>query len=128
VSENSSLDRAISWLNGQKTAASGPGELALHLQSLATMFRRMHVQEHREHIARFHNAAGVIPFFQDTDIGALVLEQAADDASDATLKSFLYTEALYRAQWCAQAASAGGEGLARSRHVEQLQAKLANAA
>jgi hypothetical protein len=92
------------------------------------MFRRSLVEDHRELIGCFHNAAGGFAYFRDEDVGALVLEEAADTTQDAKLKLFLYTEAFYRAQWCAQAATAGGEGASRSQHVHELQAKMADAA
>ncbi len=32
--------------------------------------------------------------------------------------------ALGRAEWCASCATAGGEGIARSRHVQELEALI----
>lgn len=128
MSSDSSLERAIAGLGGQGFGRSNLGELASHLRTLASMFRRVPEGERRELIGRFHNAAGGLPYFQDNDIGALILEEAADVTPDPLLRNFLYTEAYYRAQWCAQAATSGGEGLARSRHMNELEAKMAHAA
>lgn len=74
-------------------------------------------------MAEFHNCAGRLPYFQDCDIGALVLEAAADAANDPELRSFLYDAARLRAIWCAQGATARGEGVARMAHVDRLEGK-----
>ena|SRR5579871_4079054 len=76
-------------------------------------------------IAEFHNLAGRLPYWQDYDVGALILESVADSLSDGDEKKLFYRHALYRARWCASCASAGGEGLARMFHVTELQKKNA---
>jgi hypothetical protein len=120
----SEFSRIEAWLSGQVAERWSLTDLLAQLNSLAGTFRRTPVAEHREIIASFHDIAGRLPYFYDSDIGALVLESAADAEVDARLRQFLYTEALYRARWCASAASAGGEGIARSRHISQLELKL----
>jgi len=75
-------------------------------------------------IAEFHNKAGRLDYWQDRDIGALVLECVADSMQSSNRRCALYRHAMYRAQWCAAGASAGGEGRARSKHVQQIEKKL----
>jgi hypothetical protein len=74
-------------------------------------------------VAEFHNLAGSLPYWRDADVGALILESVADGLPDGSLKEFLYRHALYRARWCASAATAGGEGRSRMLHVNHLQIK-----
>ena len=93
------------------------------MENLARLLAKTDVTQHADLIAQFHNAAGQLPYVDDCDFGALVLEQQAELLSD-DLKRVLLTEALRRAQWCAQAATAGGEGLARMVHVNQLAQNL----
>jgi hypothetical protein len=98
--------------------------LAGHLESLASMFARTSRDQHRELIAQFHNCAGKLPYVDDCDFGALVLESAADATKDEQLCEFLLSEALYRATWCMQAATAGGEAIARSIHLKRLDERI----
>ncbi len=67
--------------------------------------------------------ADQLPWPQDRDFGALLLQHTALDAT-GNLSQFLLTKALERAQWCAQCATSGGEGLARSAHIEELKEAL----
>jgi len=76
-------------------------------------------------MAGFHNFAGQFPYWADCDVGALALEDVADDMPSGLRRALLYRHAVYRAQWCASAATAGGEGAARSRHLQRTMAKLA---
>jgi hypothetical protein len=75
-------------------------------------------------IAEFHNWAGRLPYWKDRDIGALVLEQVADSMVPSMRRAALYRHAMYRARWCAAAATAGGEGISRSTHAQQIEKKL----
>jgi hypothetical protein len=68
--------------------------------------------------------AGRYDYWADRDIGALILEHVADSMTQSVRRAALYRHARYRAEWCAAAATAAGEGMARSRHVEQLAQKL----
>jgi len=74
-------------------------------------------------IAEFHNSAGRLPYWQDYDIGALILECAADQLETGKEKDLFYQHAIYRAQWCASGSSGSGEGMARIQHVHQIQKK-----
>ena len=102
--------------------------LARHLEAFVAIFSRTSTDQHQSMIREFHNGAGRLPYFQDTDIGALILEAAADASEDSALRRFLYTEALFRARWCASGATAGAEGHARSVHVRRLDEKSRYAA
>jgi hypothetical protein len=101
--------------------------LASHLQSLAQLLVRAHPEQRRELIARFHDGAGKIPYPDDADIGALFLEDAGDKAQDSEQKKFLYQEAYFRASWCADSGTSGGECLARSKHLDRVNDKLRSA-
>jgi hypothetical protein len=94
-----------------------------HLEKLAGLLHRMDRQHHDASFAEFHNLAGRLPYVSDSDFGALVLEREADLNAEGTLRSRLYREAMWRARWCAQAATAGGEGLARIQDVDRLMNK-----
>ena len=101
--------------------------LAGHLESLASMFVRTSRDQHRDLIAQFHDCAGKLPYVDDCDFGALVLEGAAEVVTDEELREFLLTEARFRAMWCVQAATAGGEAIARSVHLRRLDERTQNA-
>src|SRR3990172_4317193 len=96
-------------------------------QSLAQLLVRAHPEQRRELIAKFHDCAGKIPYPDDADIGALFLEDAGDKAQDSEQKKFLYQEAYFRASWCADSGTSGGECLARSKHLDRVNDKLRSA-
>ena len=100
--------------------------LAECLEKYASMFQRASRDQHRELIAQFHDCAGKLPYIFDWDYGALVLEATAIEIDDRGLQVWLLTEARFRALWCAQAGTAGGECLARYQHVKNLDEKLCN--
>jgi hypothetical protein len=109
------------------------GILATHVEDLAWLFQRLTPAQRREWAAQFHNAAGKLPYVEDCDFGALVLECVADSVFGfgeirSEIQRYLYTEAIFRARECAQAATAGGEGIARAQHLSRLDEKLRNAA
>jgi hypothetical protein len=99
-----------------------------HFDRLASMFQRSSHDQHRDLIAQFHDCAGKLPYVFDQDFGALVLEAAAFSVEDKELQAWLYTEARYRALWCAQAGTAGGECVARYQHVKRLDDRLSGGA
>jgi hypothetical protein len=98
--------------------------LAEHMEQLCGLFPRTSREQHRALIAEFHNCAGRLPCVFDDDYGALLLESTADLTDDPLLRRWLYTEARFRAEWCAQAATAGGEGISRYQAVRRLNEKL----
>lgn len=92
------------------------------LLNIASMFERLTDKDViDELVAQFHNHAGHYPFIDDVDFGAMILEITATNVSDLNLKKRLINEAIYRARWCAQAATSGGEGLCRKRHISKLE-------
>jgi len=95
-----------------------------HLEKFAVMIPRLEDSQVDETLAEFHNLAGRFPYWQDSDIGSLILESLADEIAPAPLSNRLYKEAMYRARWCAAAATSGSEGLARSIDVKRLSDKL----
>ena len=113
----SALDRAGSDL-------STVGHDVAMLRRLAGALPRVLEESLESAIAEFHNFAGRFPYWADCDVGALVLEDVADDMFPGPRRVLLYRNALYRAQWCASAATAGGEGMGRSLHLERVRAKL----
>ena len=107
------------------------GAIATHVEELAWVFPRTKPDQRREITAQFHNAAGRLQYVDDCDFGALVLECVADSLVGfgqihQELQTWLYTEAIFRARMCAQAATAGGEGIARAQHLKRLEEKLQN--
>lgn len=94
------------------------------MRKFAALFARTSKAHHREMMAQFHNEMGRVPYDGDRDLGALILEAEADGLTDKDLRLFLYTEASFRAGWCAQNSSGPGEGLARAKHWDDLKEKL----
>jgi hypothetical protein len=94
------------------------------LAQFASMFGRMLPDQHDELVAQFHNLAGRLPYVEDSDYGALLLEATADALQDSSLARRLYREAFYRARWCVQAATAGGEMIARSSDLSRIESKF----
>ena len=118
------LENAKAWL--AKQPFQKHADWAAHLERFAEIFTRTSRDQHRALMSEFHNGAGRLPYFQDKDIGALILEATADAMTDRDLRVFLYSEAKLRATWCAQGASAGGEGMARAHHIQELDDKIRN--
>jgi hypothetical protein len=94
------------------------------LESLAITLTRLAAGQLPEALAQFHNIAGRLPYAGDSDFGALLLESIANDTTDPSLAHELLTAALYRARWCAQAATSGSEGFARAADLKRIQSKL----
>lgn len=61
-------------------------QLSAHLESLAGMFTRVSRDQFRELAAQVHNCAGKLPYVDDCDYGALVLESVSDIAATAELR------------------------------------------
>ena len=75
-------------------------------------------------VAEFHNMAGRYDYWADRDVGAMILEQVADSLASSPRRTALYRHAKYRAEWCTASATAGGEAIARSKHIERLADKI----
>lgn len=71
----------------------------------------------------FSRLASDLPYGNDCDYGALLLE-AESDRRCGNDKAILLDAALERARFCASAATSGGEGLARMIHVQRLENKI----
>ena len=99
-------------------------QLVAHLETLAGMFTRVSRDQFRELSAQVHNCAGKLPYVDDCDYGALVLESVSDSAASAELRLWILTEARFRALWCVQGATAGGEVIARGQHLDRLDKKI----
>lgn len=98
---------------------------ATDLLRYAEIMSQLSSDELEEAFARFHNSAARYDYWCDCDVGALLLERVADGMCvDSTRQRVLYRHAHFRAVWCAQAATSGGEGIARSVHIKRLEAKL----
>jgi len=69
-------------------------------------------------------AADALPWYYDQDYAAVALQAASGHASDAALRRKMLSLAHIRASWCASCSTSGGEGTARSRHVQELEAAL----
>lgn len=78
----------------------------------------------KEIFREFIVEAEKLPWPQDSDFGALVLQSKSAQASNLEVKRFMLNEAISRAQWCATCATSGGEGHARMVHVNELKAEL----
>lgn len=99
-------------------------QLSAHLESLAGMFTRVGGDQFRELAAQVHDCAGKLPYVDDCDYGALVLESVSETAASAELRLWILTEARFRALWCVQGATAGGEAIARGQHLKRLEEKI----
>ena len=95
------------------------------LENCAAQLRDATPAERDALLEKIHAAAEPLPYAADSDFGALLLESAAADCTDRMWKAKLLGAALRRAQACAAAATAGGEGLARMQDVRRIQAELA---
>lgn len=100
-------------------------QIAQRILELAHLMPRMAAEQHEEVVAEIHSLSGRLDYVFDDDFGAVALEEAGDVAADVQQQRYLYRHALYRATWCAQAASASGEGIARSCRIERIRAKCA---
>jgi hypothetical protein len=72
----------------------------------------------------FEREAEKLPWPQDRDFGALVLQSLSKVVSNTEIKHFMLSKAISRAHWCATCSTSGGEGLARAEHIHELKAEL----
>ncbi len=98
--------------------------LVKHLQNLGEKLVSTSPENRRELIAQFHDCAGKIPYAGDCDVGALVLESIADTIEDHEMQMWLYHEAGFRANWCAESGTSGSECHARSVHFKRIHKKI----
>ena len=72
---------------------------------------------------KFEVEAEKLPWPQDSDFGAIVLQVESANANEL-IAQYMLSQAIKRAQWCATCATSGGEGLARSIHIKELESEL----
>jgi hypothetical protein len=72
---------------------------------------------------QFEDEANKLPWPQDSDFGALVL-QAEHANANREIGMFMLYKAIERAVWCATCATSGGEGLARAKDIKELKIEL----
>ena len=72
----------------------------------------------------FKTVADDLPWPQDHDFGALILQNNYDKAQNKDISRLMLVAACERARWCATCATSGGEGLARSEHLKELEHEL----
>jgi len=113
--------KAIEELEKAKSSSTSHANTIEHMLNIASMFDRLSDKSMMNGlVAQFHNFAGQCPYINDRDIGALVLEITAMNSPGMELQKRLLEEAAYRASWCAQSASSGGEGASRAEHLYRL--------
>ena len=88
------------------------------------MLPRVISDQREETIAQIHDLAGRLSYYEDRDLGALALEAVGDLITEKEFQRIIYTHALYRARWCAQGGTSGGESLARANHIYVIEAKM----
>jgi len=76
--------------------------------------------------AQVRQAADALPWYYDQDYAAVVLQAASEQTDDLELRRKLLSLAHIRASWCASCSTSGGEGTARSRHVQEIESALAS--
>ena len=76
--------------------------------------------------ARLATESDRFGWFRDCDYAAVALLAAYVQVASPQLRGSMLRFALERAQWCAGCATAGGEGLARSVHVYELEVLVGN--
>lgn len=84
------------------------------------------LHEANEIYINFEVEAERLPWPQDNDFGALVLQFACTKTVNIDVRKFMLSKALARAQWCATCATSGGEGISRMQHVNELKNELLN--
>ncbi|KGI76767.1 hypothetical protein LF63_0114550 [Oleiagrimonas soli] len=90
---------------------------------VSSVARAATVDEAEAVLARLSSEADLLDWPLDRDYAAWALQRASVGAAAAVRRVMLQT-ALARARWYAACATAGAEGLARSRHVHELEALL----
>ena len=74
---------------------------------------------------RLGAASDQLGWSRDCDYAAVALQAALAQTCTPRIRNAMFGFALERARWCASCATAGGEGLARSMHVHELEALAA---
>jgi len=72
-------------------------------------------------LAELEVEANKLGWPRDKDYAALLLQHAVLQVENRPARAAMLDFALAQATWCASCATAGGEGLARSAHVRELE-------
>ncbi|GAB3244665.1 hypothetical protein [Chitinimonas naiadis] len=78
-------------------------------------------EELRSQFVALEPEANKLEWLFDRDFTALLIQHALPRFRSDALRLIALDVAIDRASWCASAATAGGEGLARSVHVRELE-------
>ncbi|THB64302.1 MAG: hypothetical protein D6B27_10660 [Gammaproteobacteria bacterium] len=84
------------------------------------------LEEADKQFLSFEDEANKLPWTQDHDFGALVLQHKAMSTANSEIKKHMLNKAIERAKWCAACATSGGEALARAKHMNELQQESYN--
>lgn len=95
-----------------------------HILQMVSGFSELEEVSWSDAMSALHDGAGRLPWAGDYDFGAMALEAEARKPLSPKLQRFLLQNALLRAEWCTDGATARGEELARQAHVDKLKAKL----
>ncbi|MTV39877.1 hypothetical protein [Duganella radicis] len=87
---------------------------ALDVSLLPPLFSQLEVESNR------------LGWSRDCDYAAVALQAASLSVASPVIRKAMLDFALARAEWCASCATAGGEGIARSVHVQALRDLLKN--
>ena len=106
-----------------RTALRNEGCDTTQIESLvAKTVEAKTVEDLRSQLALLEPEANKLGWPCDADFTALLLQHMLPHFDSNELRCVAVEFALDRARWCASAATAGGEGLARSRHIHELEA------
>ncbi|WP_217875212.1 hypothetical protein [Pseudoalteromonas shioyasakiensis] len=84
------------------------------------------ISEAKKLLTEFEVLANKLPWPQDHDFGALLIQKEYKSAISKSIEKLMISTAHERAHWCASCSTSGGEGLARSVHVKELSILLQN--
>jgi hypothetical protein len=107
--------KSVEAIGGRTTEADALVHQIANAQDvslLQPLFSRLEVESNRLGWAR------------DCDYAAVALQAASSSATSSGIRKAMLDFALARAEWCASCATAGGEGIARSVHVQELKGLL----
>lgn len=116
------LDEARSLI--AQTQSSAQRAAAEQLLNEALALPHLPPEQRDAAIARLRHLEPAVPDYQLRSFGASVLESVGDSLTDPARKTVAYAEALFFAQQYASGATSGGEGTARSRDAQEIEAKL----
>lgn len=106
-----------------RTALRNEGSDTTQIESLvAQTTETKTIEDLRSQLASLEPEANKLGWPRDADFTALLLQHALPRFGSTELRRVALEFAIDRARWCASAATAGGEGLARSRHIHELEA------